>query len=378
MSQIRNMVFEGGGVRGLGYLGFLQKMSEHKNAFPRLKRVAGTSAGALMASMLALNYNVEEMNKIYSTLDFSKFKDDYWGILRDIDLLIHKYGFYKGDVLYQFIKDVIKYKTNNENITFEELKALQGIHQFKDLYIVGTRLFYTEGVASYETVIFSHETTPKTRLADAIRVSISIPFFFAAMRLKKMPDGSYIVNEKEGHVFVDGGLTNNYPIRIFDKIKYSDDFFDLKEDPDRYNFNRETLGLRVDDKYQIDKLRDKKEPKHQERIKRFDQYVSVVIKTALNIQDENLIDSDDRNRTIFIDCTGVDSTDFELSAAKKQQLLRAGQDAALQYQRKLLAKELQSTKGSTSSATFFSVTNRSSSNQDVFQEEESRKRCIIL
>lgn len=336
MSHIRNMVFEGGGVRGIAYMAFLQKINERKNYFSKIQRVAGTSAGALMATMLALNYSTDEMNVIYDALDFSKFKDDYWGIFRDINLLIHKFGIYKGDVLYQFIKDIIKDKTNNENITFEELKALQKTHHFKDLYIVGTRLFFTEGVASYETVCFSHETTPKTRIADAVRVSVSIPFFFAAMRLKKMPDGSYIVNEEEGHVFVDGGLTNNYPIRIFDKVKYQDDAFDAKSEGDgeKYQFNEATLGVRLKDQVQITKLRDKKEAKNQKRINRFYQYAAVVFNTILNVQDENLL-ADDSKRTVYINCTGVNATDFDLTSAKKQTLIHAGEEAALAYQKSL-------------------------------------------
>ena len=45
MLQFKNLVFEGGGVKGIAYAGALQVL-ETQNGMPDIKRVAGTSAGA--------------------------------------------------------------------------------------------------------------------------------------------------------------------------------------------------------------------------------------------------------------------------------------------------------------------------------------------
>ncbi len=46
MSQFRNLVFEGGGVKGIAYAGAIGVL-EDKEILPDIRRVAGTSAGAI-------------------------------------------------------------------------------------------------------------------------------------------------------------------------------------------------------------------------------------------------------------------------------------------------------------------------------------------
>jgi NTE family protein len=56
--------------------------------------------------------------------------------------------------------------------------------------------------------VFSAEHTPRMCIADAVRISMSIPLFFAAKRSLR------------GDVYVDGGVLENYPIKLFDREKY--------------------------------------------------------------------------------------------------------------------------------------------------------------
>ena len=78
------------------------------------------------------------------------------------------FGWYKGKKFEKWLEKMIKEKTGNENITFEEL------HQkgFKDLYITGTYL------NKQKAVVFSYESYPKMKIKDAVRISISIPLYF--------------------------------------------------------------------------------------------------------------------------------------------------------------------------------------------------------
>jgi NTE family protein len=63
MSQFKNLVFEGGGVKGIAYSGALQVL-EQQNIMSDIKRVAGTSAGAITAALVALGANGKDVAEI--------------------------------------------------------------------------------------------------------------------------------------------------------------------------------------------------------------------------------------------------------------------------------------------------------------------------
>jgi hypothetical protein len=70
----KNLVFEGGGVKGVAYAGVFEVL-EQRQITPQIESVAGTSAGAITATMMALNYSADEFLKIMTTLNFEKFED---------------------------------------------------------------------------------------------------------------------------------------------------------------------------------------------------------------------------------------------------------------------------------------------------------------
>ena len=195
----KNLIFEGGGVKGIAYVGALQEL-EGRGIMKNIKRVGGTSAGAINAVLLALGYTLKETQKILMELNFNNFMDDSWGIIRDSKRLIEKYGWYKGDFFRDWIGGLIRNKTGTENSTFNDLRN-QGL---RELYLIGANL--STGFSE----VFSCEHTPRVRVVDAVRISMSIPLFFAAVR-----------NFRED-VYVDGGVFNNYPIKLFDREKYID------------------------------------------------------------------------------------------------------------------------------------------------------------
>ena len=100
--HFRNLVFEGGGVKGIAYVGAM-KVLEEKNILPKIQRVGGTSAGAINAALVALGFTNAEQRDILWKLDFKNFLDDSWGVFRDTERLINKFGWYKGDFFHQWI-----------------------------------------------------------------------------------------------------------------------------------------------------------------------------------------------------------------------------------------------------------------------------------
>ena len=59
--HFRNLVFEGGGVKGIAYVGALEVLDQ-EGILKDIKRVAGTSAGAMVAVLVGLGYSAAEPN----------------------------------------------------------------------------------------------------------------------------------------------------------------------------------------------------------------------------------------------------------------------------------------------------------------------------
>lgn len=324
--HFRNLVFEGGGVKGIAYVGAMELLKE-KGIFSNIRRVGGTSAGAINATLFALGFSIPEQNTILKKLDFNNFMDDSWGIVRDTERLITRFGWYKGEFFYEWVSGLIKEKLGDPNATFENLREAGK----PDLYVYGTNL------STHFGEVFSYEHTPTARIADAVRISMSIPLFFAAFR------------NARNDVYVDGGLLNNYPVKLFDRDKYIDpanrekmavktDYYEkenkhfLKKRPTSspYVYNRETLGLRLDSKQEIAVFRYGSVPKRHE-IDDFFDYIKALMTTILESQGNSHLHSDDWQRTIYIDTLGVGTTDFDLSDAMKKKLRESGRQCTEAY-----------------------------------------------
>ena len=70
--QFRNLVFEGGGVKGLAYAG-ATRVLEERGILKDIQRVAGASAGAINALLMALGYSSDEQLAILKSTDFDEF-----------------------------------------------------------------------------------------------------------------------------------------------------------------------------------------------------------------------------------------------------------------------------------------------------------------
>jgi NTE family protein len=73
--HFRNLVFEGGGVKGIAYVGAMQVLEE-EGILQDIKRVGGTSAGAINATLFALGFTNIQVRNILKKLDFNNFMDE--------------------------------------------------------------------------------------------------------------------------------------------------------------------------------------------------------------------------------------------------------------------------------------------------------------
>jgi NTE family protein len=186
--------------------------------------------------------------------------------------------------------------------------------------------------------VFSKERHGGMALAEAVRISMSIPLFFAAVRYGADDD-----------VYVDGGVIRNYPIKLFDRERYIDtssesyavrltDYYNRENalfslhSPGRslYLYNRQTLGLRLDKSEEIGLFR-YDEPSKRKRINNFTKYAMALIGAIMNVQQNQHLHSDDWQRTIYIDTLDVETTDFDLADEKKDALVQSGINGAETY-----------------------------------------------
>lgn len=319
--HFKNLVFEGGGVKGIAYVGALEVL-DREGVLNDIERVAGTSAGAMVAVMVALRYTAEEMRQVLESLNFKDFKDSSKGILRDTIRLLKNYGWYKGDFFRNLMSKLIEKKTGNGEITFEQLEETG---KYRKLYLVGADL--TTGLSKIFSA--SNQETKTVKVADAARISMSIPLFFAAVR----------GGQDNKHVFVDGGLLDNYTVKTFDRQNYLADVNNARRteyyekinekfrmqrstSKNEYVYNKETLGFRLDAKEDIDMFLTHKENFNE--INGFFDYTKALVTTLIDFQTNSHLHSDDWQRTVYIDTLGVRAIDFDIPKEKKDELVASG------------------------------------------------------
>lgn len=317
MSQFRNLVFEGGGVKGIAYAGAIRVL-ERKDILQEIRRVAGTSAGAVTAALLSAGATSADVEAIVGNTSFRKFMDDSFGLVRDIDRLINSYGWYKGDAFANWMKKQLQALTGDADLSFAGLARLvvNDPNRYRQLYVVGTNL------STQMEHVFSAEQTPDVPIWHAVRISMSIPLFFAAIR-------------DRGDVFVDGGVTWNYPIDLFDDKKYepsenAEGAITYTKYDDNHIYNKETLGFRVDtaDEIQAEKDGWRTPPRS---IDSFTDYAAALVGFIFDMATSVHLHENDWHRTVFIDSCGVRTTEFELSDDQVEGLVKSGEKHAKDY-----------------------------------------------
>lgn len=315
--QYRNLVFKGGGVRGIAYMGALESL-EKMGILENIERVAGSSAGAIAATLSCFRLPVSETIKLFDSLDLAKVPqtgDQKSGVrnlqpfknAENIKRLVENYGWYSSIFFHEWIGEIIASQCEGDaRATFSDFNS----RKFRDLYIV------TSNLSRKQTEIFSFETTPHVAVADAVRMSMSIPLFFEAVQFDGTKFG-------KGDYYLDGGLFDNYPLHMFDQPRFAqrNPFY-------RNGINWETLGLFLNSEVKKNNI----ESLSPENLYEFlDLTVRSFYDTySLSNLDKNLVD---QKRSVMIDDCGVSSLQFELKLGCElyQGLFESGKNAVLNF-----------------------------------------------
>lgn len=164
--MIDTIYFNGGAIRGIGYIGFLYYL-EKNDLIKNIKTMRGTSMGALILAFYLLGYDSKSMIKKLIELDLTEVIDiEFSKVLNRSSLL-------EGKGMKKILKKFIKCK-NCKNITFSQLYTKSGVN----FTVTGS------DIINYKSVNFNHETFPDMKLITALRITSAIPFVFPPIRYK--------------------------------------------------------------------------------------------------------------------------------------------------------------------------------------------------
>ena len=196
--MIENLCFQGGGVRGAAYAGAMQVLDE-RGLLSGIRRIAGTSAGAITAALMACGCGAQGLTDAILDTNFGSFLDGRGGVVGDAIRLMSHYGMHDGDVFEDVLREYVTRGCGDAEITFEGLarEAASRPGEFSELFVI------TSNLNKQRAEVLCAQTHPKMRVVEAVRCSMSIPIVFEP-------------HEHGGDLFVDGGLSWNYPIDLFD------------------------------------------------------------------------------------------------------------------------------------------------------------------
>ncbi len=312
--HVADLVLEGGGVKGIALTGALWAFDDEHWTFPR---IAGTSAGAMVGAVLAALQKAGEplsqVVELAKTLDYRRFRDrgfpGKWlgplGVVTDPFAVVLEQGAYEGDYLHDWMRGVL---------------ADLGVHTFGDLrrddpdgdghvhheysLVVTASDISRKRLAQLPWDYAEYGLDPDEQsVADAVRASASIPYFFEPVTL---------AGTKGSSTLVDGGLLSNYPISTFDR---------LDELPPRWA----TIGIR------LDSLGIGAEPPP-EPVRNVVSMGIALIETAIEAnQAEHVLEPCNIARSVYIDTRGIGAVDFSISEAEQRLLIERGHAAASEF-----------------------------------------------
>lgn len=309
-----DLVFEGGGVKGIGLAGALAALEERDY---RPQNVAGTSAGAISAALLAAGYTAAELREIILSLDYRRFRDKAWEdkvplIERSLSMLLDL-GLYEGDYFLAWIRERLEAKGVR---TFADL-----VHpDFADDPRFRSRLqVIASDVTRHDLLVLPRDAKKlgiepdDLDVALAVRMSMSIPVFFEPIRFENPKTG-------ETHVIVDGGMLSNYPVWLFD--------CDDGTPPDWPTFGM----LLVEPQPRVPVGARLPKPKLAgSGTGAVLDYVKALAQTMMEAHDRMYVEQASYVRTIPIPTLGVGTTEFDLSKERALALFDSGRRAAEKF-----------------------------------------------
>jgi NTE family protein len=306
-----DLVLEGGGVKGIALVGAISVLEQRGYTF---HKIAGTSAGSIVGALVAAGMGGEDLQAIMREISYLRFQDPpllgrLGGVGFAAQVVLHK-GWCRGDYLHCWLRE----RLGEHNVrTFADLRL--------EDRGADAALLQTPG-RNYRFVAMASDIShgrlvrlpwdyqerfrvepEKTPVADAVRASMAIPYYFAPARLPDYIDGGTTW-------MVDGGMLSNFPVDVFDRTDGADPRWP-------------TFGIKLSSRPRDNRLND---------VRGIVTLSKAMVSTMTGFYDRMHIDrADVVARTIFVDTFGVKATDFALSPDTAVKLFESGQRAATAF-----------------------------------------------
>ncbi|KKI92997.1 hypothetical protein WQ54_05660 [Bacillus sp. SA1-12] len=284
-------VLSGGGIKGFALIGAYQALEENGYKF---KRLAGTSAGSIIAAFIIAGYTAEEIAEMMEEVDLTMFLDERKSFLPFAFMkwisLYWNLGLYKGAKLEEWIISKLKKK---------------GITTFADIPSGSLRIVASDLTNGRLIVLpddlHKYGINPESfSVGRAVRMSCSLPYFFEPVRL---------ASSTGSNIIVDGGVLSNFPIWLFYQSKKS-----VKARP--------VLGIKLSSN-------EKERPKKIIR-NAFDMF-GALFETMKDAHDSRHISSKHEKNIIFLPVDHLVSTEWNLNEEKKLALIELGRSRTIEF-----------------------------------------------
>ncbi|WP_059103316.1 patatin-like phospholipase family protein [Shouchella shacheensis] len=287
-------VFAGGGVKAFAFVGAIE-VAESKGL--KFQRIAGTSAGSIIAAFLMAGYTGKELRELLDELNVEQMKDERFSALpfpvtKWINLYFRQ-GLYKGDALEEWLKERL---------------AAKGVRTFGDLPEGSLRVVVSD-LTQGKMVVLPDDlksygiAARNFSVARAIRMSCGIPFFYEPVKLYNK------AMSRHPSYIVDGALLSNFPMWLF-------------KDGRRGGWPRPVIGFQLSPQ---DEVRPKSEMKNA-----IDMY-KAVFGTMTSAHDKRYISEEHAKNIVFIPIKEVKATNFEISEEEKEELILLGSEKTKKF-----------------------------------------------
>lgn len=180
------LVISGGGVKGIAILGAIKRLEE-LGKLDKINTYAGTSIGAIIGCMISIGYLAAELYNVILEYDLKEIKNI------DINNIMGNYCIDNGEKLEFFLKDLLKKKDIDPDITLEQLFA-----KTKKRIILTTLCINNPKKPIY----LWYGNNPKLTLIKALRMTCALVPYYSFIKY-------------EDNIYGDGGYVDNYPMKIF-------------------------------------------------------------------------------------------------------------------------------------------------------------------
>jgi predicted acylesterase/phospholipase RssA len=363
-----DLVFEGGGAKGLAFVGALMSF-EKRGHIPR--RIIGTSAGSILSVMVAAGYtSAESLAAIAERLPdgrsrFASFLETptideqalnqgnmrKWLVteldnpaipnliepvvdhliqglvsrepMRHLISLLLWGGWYSGDGFMSWLREKLDAGGRNlSGTTMEEFNERTG----RDLSVVAS------DVTGAEMLVLNHRTAPTLPTVWAVRMSMGCPFAWPEV-IWQPEWGTYRGRDLSGHRVVDGGLLSNFPIKL---MLSSDEYID--EIMGQNSASENVIGFLIDENLPVPgaEAQPEKSSTFQNMYERMDLVQEMIWRirgladTVLSAHDK-FISEKDQKFVCRLPAKGFGTLEFDMPDERMDAILRAGEAAMDAY-----------------------------------------------